>query len=358
MGRSLSGRRVRTRKSGFTLIELAAVLAAAGTVGAIAAPFTGSLRAASREATSADLHRGIAKQQLLYVNDNAGFFSGPNSSGFEFNRFAITGPGNPSVPTVFGDTSGDTPVNVGDWLSPILGAGGRLPANRALRTAAIFDDFGDPAADRAVDLLFGSGDVPDAADFDAVLNTTGFRQSSFLQMRSFAHFGGATNAVEVVRDSDYLQFRVVGSESLPAVVPGDYVPRIDRVGTVLSAKVMFADGTRFLGEGNVLDHDIGDGVGSQGFSPFASTGPILESSVAYGRSAFGSPDNLGLSFRKQNGDALFASMFDGSLRVFTRQQAWTDPTPWYPTGSTWTGNGATAESIDWVDQNLPGGVLF
>lgn len=358
MGRSLNACGARTRKSGFTLIELTAVLAAAGTIGAIAAPFGGILRGASREATSADLHRGISKQQLLYTNENAGFFAGPNSSGFEFNRRSINGPGNPFVPTVFGDTTSDTPTNVGDWLSPILGADGRLPANRALRTAAIFDQFGDPTADRFVDLLFGAGNTGDADDFVAVLNSTGIRQSSFLQPRSFGNVGSDFRSTELDLDRGFLQIRYADTSGVPATIPNDYVPSIDRVGAVLSGKVMFADGTRFLSEGNILDHDMSDGVGSLPVSPFTSTGPIFESSVAYGRSDFGSPDNLDLSFRKKNGDAIFASMFDGSLRVFTRQQAWTDPTPWYPTGSVWTGSGATSESAQWVKKNLPGGVLF
>lgn len=341
---------------GFTLVELAAVLAAGGATAMVAGPFGGQIRAGSREARSAEVHRGLAKQQLMYTADHAGFFAGANSSGSVYNRVSLSGADNPLVPTVFGTTASDTPTNVSDWISPIVGHGGRLPANRALRTAALFDRFGDPTADRSVDFLFGAG-IPDMDDFAAVMKGSGIRQSSFLQPRAFAQYGAGTRSTVVDFANGYIQYSVVAGAGVPAAIPDDHVPTIDRVGTSLSGKVMFGDGTRYL-SADGLDHDIDDGVGSSVPSPFTTNGPILDSSPAYGRAFAASPGNQGLSFRKQGGEAMYASMYDGSLRVFTREQAWTDPTPWYPTGSVWTGEGATSESAAWVKKNLPGGVIY
>ena len=41
----------------------------------------------------------------------------------------------------------------------------------------------------------------------------------------------------------------------------------------------------------------------------------------------------------------------GEIRL-TREQAWTDPTPWFPSGSTFTGSNATPESIGFAIKNF------
>lgn len=80
-------------------------------------------------------------------------------------------------------------------------------------------------------------------------------------------------------------------------------------------------------------------------------GPIYHASVAYGRAFNAAPGNIELSFRGRDGSML-ATMFDGSVRSLTREQAWTDPTLWYPSGSTFTGSDATPESIIYATKNF------
>lgn len=337
---------------GFTIVELAVVVASAGTLLAFAAPTFGPLQPANDETRSVDMHRGLSKAQHQFMNDHQGDFSGPNTSGLIYNRVSLTGPTNPSVLSVVGDTTPNTPTVVGDWISPIVGDRAGLPTNRGQRLAAIFDSFGDPTATNLVDELFGT--APDIADFVSILLNGGFRQPSFLQLRSFTHLPHTTPSVQVNQQQGYIQRFFVQSPNDSALTSDSYRPNIAHVGTVPSQKVMFADGTRYLSEDGLLSLDINP---TSPFHDFASAGPIAHASPAYGRSHAGAPDSLDLSFRKKGGSGLYASMFDGSVRFFTREQAWTDPTPWYPTGSVWTGIGATPESAQWVKSNLPKGII-
>lgn len=336
---------------GFTLIELAAVIATGGTLLALAGPAFGPVQAANAESRSLGVHKGLSKMQHLHMNEHKGDFSGPNTSGLVYNRVPIGGAGNPFVLLLVGDTTPGTPTTVGDWIAPIVGERAGLPVNRAERMAAVFDRFGDPTAERSVDMLFGN--ASDFSDFGSIMAGPGFRQPSFMQMRAFTHLPHTASSSQVNIQNGYIQRFLVQNSQDAALTPDTYRPNIAHVGTSPSQKVMFADGARFFQDG-LLSLDINP---TSMFHDFASSGPIIDASPAYGRAHAGAPGSLDLSFRKQGGAGLYASMFDGSVRFFTREEAWTDPRPWYPTGSVWTGNQATPESVQWVKNNLPSGVI-
>jgi len=352
----LNGRR------GFTIIELGALIAVGGSLGVAMVPVGSKLQKASLDTKSQWVHHDLARRQFVYMGDHAGAFSGPNSSGLEWNRISIV-PGQGAIEywsELEGDRSSSTPTSVSDWISPIAGDGVGLSDNRAERVQEILDVLGDPTASMYVDYLYyGSSGLSDLADFKQILGNSGFRQGSFLMMRSFTHFSPEHRLSDSIDGpgAANFQYYAVQTPGGPALSPKGYSPSVWNVGMQLSSKVLFADGTRFYED----DFGLSLNVESEQarYSDHTSSGPIYGNSVAYGRESGSAPSqaNTDLSFRKQGGQGMYATMFDGSLQYLTREEAWTDPTPWYPSGSVWQGSGATPESQAWVKKNLPGGVI-
>jgi len=358
--KTYTGTSGRPGRRGFTLVELAAVSATLSAGAMVVMPLGRPAQYPSMKARAADLHREISTQQLMYINDNKGSFTGPNTSGLEWNRDPVEGFANPGVETLAFDTAGGNPTSQGDWLTPLIGDVYGFSPNRAVRMMQKYEVVADPFATESVDFVFAGGNPEDLGQFEQVFEKSGYRQMSYLMMRSFTHFSSEAPESNLVVDLDndtfYREHFAVQNSNSTALSPEGYTPNIFNVGTQPGNKVMFADGTRFLFNG-ILDFD--PAIFDTPNNNDGSSGPTFDRSRAYGRNASGTDDdgNLALSFRKRGGNGLFVSMFDGSLRTMTREQAWTDPTPWYPSGSVWTGIGATPESIGWVETNLPGGVI-
>ncbi len=340
----------------FTLPEAFVGTLVLGAIGASVMVGMGGADEIQGALDSARRHAQLAQAQGVYINNNMGQYAGVNTSGAIYQAQGIV----PGVGVVdasdflLGDTSSSTPTQAQDWISPIMGDTVNLGANRAMRMANILNKLGDPRATRFNDVLFGTTD--DTADFETVFATVGFRQVSFLQPRSFQVYSSRRDDVpfpptDLIKGAINVS-RVLKTEhsDTPALVPIDFEPNINNVGVSLASKVMHADGTRFYS--NVIGLDVDTSTHPEVNGAFVDFGPIAKFSTAYGRDAVGSaPGNIELSFRGRDGSML-AAMFDGSVRSFTRQQAWTDPTPWYPSGSTFTGSNATPESIDFAAKNF------
>ena len=347
---------------GFTLVECLAGIAVLGAMGVVVGPIGSSVRAQSLDTESQMVHHRLARHQMMYIADHNGAFSGPNTSGLEWNRFSIV-PGQGLIQRwrqLEGVQSSSTPTSLSDWISPIAGDAVGFSGLRAERARQILDVFGDPTATSFVDSLYSAdAALSDISDFEEVFQKAGYRQGSFLMMRSFTHFSAEHPILDSMNDGGSLNYQayVVQSPGVPALAPEGYSPSIWNVGTQPSNKVMFADGTRYFEDKAGLSMDIDSEQGV--VSGHTSTGPVFGASIAYGRESLQAPSqaNTDLSFRKNGGAGMYATMFDGSLRYFSRQEAWTNPTPWYPGGSSWQGIGATPESQAWVDQNLPDGII-
>ncbi|MBO6514787.1 MAG: type II secretion system protein [Phycisphaerales bacterium] len=347
-------------RRGFTVVELGVLVALLGSLGAVLVPVGNQLQKNNLDTRSQWVHHDLARRQMMYMGDNKGAFTGPNTTGADWNKDLIGGLPNKGIETLEFDTDGANPTSQGDWISPLVGASYGFSANRAVRTQQRFEVMADPTTNRMVDAIY-TVDTPDDYDqFVDVLNSTGFRQRSFLQIRSFTHYSVEHQPSNVVIDIEngigYFERFAVQHPAAEALSPSGYTPNIVNVGVQLSNKVMIADGTRFYTDGVGLDFDI-DTVPQ--FSTDADSGPIFNGSIAYGRYASSSPsqENLNLSYRKKGGQGMYVTMFDGSLKYMSREESWTDPTPWYPSGSVWQGNGATPESLDWVEKNLVDGVI-
>lgn len=346
----------------FTVIELGALVVVGGSLSAVMAPIGNQVQKANLDTQSQWVHHDLARRQFVYMGDHDGAFTGPNTSGADWNKVLLPGFANKGIETLEFDTAGGNPTSMGDWVTPLVGDAYGFSANRALRTQQKFDVVGDPTADRMVDFLFVGDEPSDVGQFETVFKELGYRQRSFLQMRSFSHFSMEHSqfnfVIDSVNDIGFIERYSVQSENELALSPEGYTPNIANVGVQLSNKVMFADGTRFYTDDRGLDMSV-DTLSFQ-FPEDSDSGPIMNISPAYGRNAVWSPSqaNLDLSFRKKGGQGMYVTMFDGSLQFLTREEAWTDPTPWYPSGSVWQGSAnATPESQAWVKKNLPGGII-
>ena len=343
-----------TRRA-FTLTESIAGVLTLGAVGASAAVGLGGAGPIQGKINSANRHRQLGQAQHVYLTDRMGQYAGVNTSGAPYQARGINDDTGLIIAAdlLLGDTSSSTPTQTYDWISPIMGDAINLGANRAQRMANIFNKLGDPRATRRNDHFFGP--AADAQDFIDRQFVPGYRQVSFLQPRSFHMYSSQTLAprapTDLLGEIDIDLSPRLHSEhpEEPALVPIDFNPNINNVGASLASKVMHADGARYLGVVDGLDIDIQTAPGVNG--AFMDCGPILGGSVAYGREFNAAPGNIELSFRGADGSML-ATMFDGSVRSFSREQAWTDPTPWYPSGSTFTGTGATPESIDFATKHF------
>lgn len=352
----------RRSRSGFTVIECLAGIAVLSSVGVVVGPLGSSIMANNFDTQSQMMHHRLARYQMMYMADNDGAFTGANTSGLAWNREFISGAGDGSQYSLEFETDSSNPTLIGDWISPLVGDAMGFSPNRAMRRAQVLELVGDPTATERVDVLYTNAGSPpgDLNQFASLQKKGAYRQQSFLQLRSFTHFSSEHRRGEVLfQDSGDIVYQHYATQfsNDVAMSPAGYTPRVWNVGTQVSNKIMFADGTRFYTDDEGLSMGV-DPMGSI-FTEDASSGAIDHGSVAYGRdnSSSRSQHNLDLSFRKEAGQGMYTTMFDGSIRFMTREEAWTDPTPWYPSGSSWQGSGATPESQAWVKQNLLDGVI-
>lgn len=338
---------LRTKKA-FTLIELLVVIAIISLLIGILLPALGQARAAARKLVCSTTLRGMGQAMTSYSLDNEDYIPGVNSSGAAYRQFR--GPGQ-FWGMSFNQTPA-TPTTWWDWISPSIGDSYGLSPNRAERTAQIFEDLGCAEARVFNDSLYQSNGVFDRADFERVFTEgRSFRQISYLSPGSFHYYSSELAGNAPVIPGTQNQRFFTGFEN-PATTPRSYRPQMTRVGTTLSNKVFAADGTRYLDNqgtnGFVLDFDMSPRATT--YSSFCTSGPIFDESRAYGRSEPSLVDTtLHLQLSMRHSESVNAMYFDGHVEGMSQVEMWTDPNPWFPSGSVFTGESATPESIRFME---------
>ena len=347
--------KVAMRVRGFTLIELLVVIAIIALLIGILLPALGAARETARNMVCANSERQLALLQTHYALENKDYYSGPNTSNLD-HWWIIPGQSEQPLDQLYFESEPDAPTSTYDWMSPILGEAVNLSPNRASRTAQLFNDYGCAGAKVFNDTIYRVNAIDDEEQFREILQEQGFLQVSYLASTSFYYLSYDSPISELVVGGGRLIRRKKETYENAAVAPPGFTPRLDQVGTNPSNKVMFADGTRFASRDDGLDFDPRLNPGF--FGSFFANNPIIHGSSAYGREPFSAdavlvPDNQLLSFRHPNG-SMNAAYFDGHAAGISQNEAYSDPNPWFPSGSRWTGNDATPEAEQFMEEQSGG----
>jgi len=330
-------------RGAFTLIELLVVIAIIALLIGILLPALGTARGVARQVVCASTSRGLAQGQQFYMGDWQDWYAGPNTSGALYQSFKQSPFKRMSDELLF-ETSSSTPTTVFDWISPTLGASYQFAANRARRTAQIFNEIGCAGATVYNDTVFDWNRYADGNQFLDLVQLEGVRQIGYLSPTTFHLY--ANNAVAtrwMLRMPGFIPTKLKYHQDFqhtPLKVPDNFRPRLDLVGRSPTDKVMFADGTRYFESGQL---DFDPDPNPTYFGSFTESTPIWAGSTAYGRSFRDAPTNWKLSFRHP-GESINVAYWDGHVSAMTGREAWTNPNPWAPSGSIFSHSGATDES--------------
>lgn len=358
---------LKSKQSAFTLIELLVVIAIIALLIGILLPALGSARETARTLVCSTTLRGIGTANAVYVAEFRDHYSSPVNVGAKFlGRVVIPGEGLQfGADALESTTNSSMPTQVQDWITPLIGDSLSLSSLRAQRAAQLHNDFGCASARLFIDALFqdsGGSGIP--GDFDEYADEViaGIRQVSYLMPSGFAHYarrdeGALERLVERVSAGGIQispELNSMMSNSRGPQQPSGFRHKITQVGTVVSDKIMAADGTRFWtdpGEGQVDGLSYNPTVAPLWFGNFTEPTPTFRESRAWGRESRSSSSQTNVDISMRHGDRqVNALYFDGSVRSVRSTEMWTNPNPWHPTGTIWIDGDNTEESIRFMEE--------
>ncbi len=341
---------MRRAKKAFTLIELLVVVAIIALLISILLPSLAGAREQAKRVKCGVQLRAIGTGMAAYMTDNNEWIAGANTTGMNL-RLQLDQAADPLQ--VLED--GRNPVQVWDFMSPILGYDTELGSNRAERWRTAIDYYACPSnVGYRIDTAFGLDGEIDRNKIMQEMNRAPYRPISYLMPAAFQYFGGPTSRpIFAAPGIRYLQ-----TPSFFESRHSDYRPQMSRVG-MPARKIMAADGTRYLDETRLLDFDFraNPASGLEYFQSFGSSGGWWSGSVAYGVRAgsenwdgqvvsTGSPsqgENLPLTYRhtttrsavptevKSNKGTINGLFFDGHVAAMNDRES-RNVEYWYPKG--------------------------
>lgn len=355
---------MKARKA-FTLIELLVVIAIIALLIGILLPALGAARATAQTLVCSTTLRSIGTANTIYAGDFRDHYSSPVNVGAKYlGRVVVPGQGVQfGAQALEGTTHPMTPTQTQDWITPLVGDSLAFSARRSKRMAQLNNDFGCASANILVDAPYqasGGGGSGMPGDFDEFADEiiAGVKQGSYLMPDAFAHFsqdaeGAVKSLVQSVSADGGINISSdVGSmlvDSRAPKTPKGFRHKMTQVGTVISDKVMAADGTRYWtdpGQGPVAGLSYTPVVAPGRYGNFTESTPTFDGSTAWGKNSNRSDShtNIGLSMRHgdRKANVLY---FDSSVRPMSAADMWTNPNPWHPTGTIWVDGDNTQESI-------------
>ena len=308
-----SGGRLARGAGGFTLIELLVVIAIIALLVGILLPSLSSARQGARALACSAHLRGVVLSQASYETDNKGWMTGPNTSGSDLQN---------NRPY---QRSRGSPTQDWDFISPLVGEQMGFSDDRLQKFMQICETaLKCPNNTLRYAQRFAGPALP--------ANPNGGGEPTVLSYMTPAYFQMyPTNITSIAGRS---------VESLPAGEPVNYgkgyAPRVDRVGTQLSKKIMIFEGARYYHPPiNGYDYStVTNGAGLSG-SP---QGNFLSRGSAF----FGSGENYVRFNKEPSGDLLRnslrhnkrmnAGMFDGSVAQMDNVES-ANPAYYLPSGS-------------------------
>lgn len=326
-------------RRGFTLVELLVVIAVIALLIGLLLPALGKAREAARGVVCGSQLRTIGTAQQQYMLDWQDWFASHYTSGADAD---ISGGA-----TLLGDTRPSMPVQTYDWFSPILGDTLNLSPRRSTRIQQILTDNACPSVKELAVIWTGAsvGAGENINEFRAMTSAGGGRgvkPSSYLQPFGFIVPSSLLNRSEfAVQRTNILFHRGQQRQRLqfenPARVPALYVPRLDKVGTSPSQKVITLDGIRRLsnpGTGVQLNIDVSPDPNTFGMF---SESPGFRESPAYGSAYAEVPGGRNLLLTYRHGGSANNAFFDGSVRLIDRRTSEERVDYYFPSGSVYTG---------------------
>tara|TARA_R110002073_G_scaffold239285_1_gene400812 strand:- start:364822 stop:365946 length:1125 start_codon:yes stop_codon:yes gene_type:complete len=359
-------------KKAFTLIELLVVISIIALLIGILLPALGSARASAQTLVCSSTLRSMGTASAIYQSNYRDHYPSPVNVGAKYlGSVVIPGEGiSAGVDALDGNSTQLAPTQTQDWITPMLGDSLGFSVRRAEKVSQLSNDFGCASTKFFIDAPFPNGNgsgMPE--DFESFADEViiGVKQGSYLMPSGFAHFSNydPQEAVGVIRDlvkranprTSGIQIvqqptSMLSHQNAP-IQPKAFRHKITQVGTVVSDKVMAADGTRFWtdpGEGQVDGLTYNPEIAPRIYGNFTESTPTFKGSTAWGRESPNSPSQTNLELSMRHGDGnVNALYFDSSVRSMSNIQMWTNPNPWHPTGTRWNDGDNTDESIQFMD---------